>query len=267
MTDYLELEKAVIAVTAQAAALVRQTDFQIHQKADVVDIVTSSDLLVQHFLQEKLAALLPGSGFYCEEENVRDLTREYVWVIDPIDGTANYARGIDNCVISVALVHHGNAVVGVVRNIFKEDVYAATIGTGARKNGRQIHVSERPFEDGLFCTAMSLYRKEFAPVCNDIIFDTYMKCNDVRRFGSCAVELCYLAEGKCELYFELRVFPWDYAAALLILQEAGGVLHGFADEKLEFNKPTVLVGANNVENYRVLANIVRNHLTSVPYEE
>ena len=87
MTDYLELEKAVIAVTAQAAALVRQTDFQIHQKADVVDIVTSSDLLVQHFLQEKLAALLPGSGFYCEEEN----EAEYRKTVE-LDYETNYGK-------------------------------------------------------------------------------------------------------------------------------------------------------------------------------
>ncbi len=266
MTDYLKLENKVIEITAEAAALVRAADFQIHQKG-TLDIVTSNDLLVQHFLQEKLSALLPGSGFYCEEENIRELNREYVWVIDPIDGTANYARGIDFCVISVGLLHHGQAVVGVVRYIFKEEVYAAALGSGARKNGLPIHVSDKPFEDSLFCTAMSLYKKEFAPVCNQIIFDTYMKCNDVRRFGSCAAELCFMAEGKCELYFELRIFPWDYAASLLILQEAGGVLRGFADEELAFNKPTVLVGANSMENYRILADIVGKHLKSVPYEE
>ena len=267
MKKYVELENAVIAITAEAVELVRATDFQIHEKNNILDIVTSSDLMVQHYLQEKLSALIPRCGFYCEEEDQRDLFQEYVWVIDPIDGTANFARGISDCVVSVGLLHNREPVVGVVRAIYYDEVYSAAKGSGARKNGVPIHVSERPFEAGLFCTAMSLYKKEYAKVCNDIIFDTYMKCNDVRRLGSCAKELCCIAEGKYELYFEMRVFPWDYAASLLILQEAGGVLRGFADEILTFNKPTVLVGANNMENYRFLANIVCNHLDCVPYEE
>lgn len=267
MQDYLKLEQQIAEITAQAAQMVREVEFDIHQKAGALDIVTSSDLMVQHFLQEKLSRLLPGSGFYCEEENLRQLQQEFVWVIDPIDGTANYSRGMDACVISVALLHHGKPVVGVVRNINKDEIYSATSGGGATKNGKPIHVSARPFAEGLFCTAMSLYKKEYAKLCNDIIFDVYMKANDVRRFGSCAMELCYMAEGKCELYFELRIFPWDYAASLLILQEAGGVLRGFADEELHFDKPTPLVGANSQENYRILADIVCHHMQQVPYED
>ena len=263
MLDYLELETRLQEITAKVAEMVRFTQFDIHQKAGDLDIVTSNDLAAQHYLQKHLSELLPESGFYCEEENVRQLDREYVWVIDPIDGTANYARGIGECCISVGLLHHGKPVVGVVRCIFRDDVYSAIAGCGARKNGQPIHVSDRPFKAGLFCTAMCLYTKEHAALCNEIIFDAYMKCNDVRRFGSCAIELCYLAEGKCELFFELRVFPWDYAAALLILQEAGGMLRGFADEELRFNKPTALVGANNPENYRILADIVCRHMKQI----
>ncbi len=114
---------------------------------------------------------------------------------------------------------------------------------------------------------MSLYRKEYAEICRDIIFDVYNKCNDFRRFGSCALELCYLAAGKCDLYFEIRVFPWDYAASYLILKEAGGVLKGLNGENLSYDKPTVLVGANNLENYEKLNDIIKKYLKELPYTE
>ena len=114
---------------------------------------------------------------------------------------------------------------------------------------------------------MSLYKKDYAKICGDIIYETYMQCNDVRRFGSCAIELCYLAAGKCDLYFEIRVFPWDYAAAYLILSEAGGIVRGLGDKKLELNRPTVVVAANNAENYERLSRIVNKYLKKTPYEE
>jgi myo-inositol-1(or 4)-monophosphatase len=114
---------------------------------------------------------------------------------------------------------------------------------------------------------MSLYKKEHAKVCSDIIFDAYLRCNDVRRFGSCAIELCYLAAGMCELYFEIRVFPWDFGAALLILREAGGVARGLQDSELSYTRPTVVIGANNEENYRILSDIVNSHLQNTPYED
>ena len=109
--------------------------------------------------------------------------------------------------------------------------------------------------------------EEFAKNNNIIILDTYMQCNDVRRFGTCALELCYLAAGRCDLYFEIRVFPWDYAAGYLILREAGGVLRGLRGEELDFRKVTLLVGANNEENYEKLDAIVNSHIKSLPYEE
>ena len=119
-------------------------------------------------------------------------------------------------------------------------------------NGSKLSVSDRVFENGLLCTAMSLYNKQYAKVCSDIIYEAYMQCNDVRRFGACALELCYMAAGTCDLYFEYRVLPWDYSAAYLILQEAGGVLVGRGGETLGCDVPTMLIGANTQKNLEKL---------------
>ena len=97
-------------------------------------------------------------------------------------------------------------------------------------------------------------------VCAKVIFDAYFRCNDVRRFGSCAMELCYLAAGQCDLFFEYRVQAWDYSAAYLILTEAGGVLTGGRGENLSCDTPTMLVGANNGANHAQLLEIVSKYI-------
>ena len=114
---------------------------------------------------------------------------------------------------------------------------------------------------------MSIYKKEYADVCNSIILETYKQCNDFRRFGSAALELCYLASGKCDLYFEIRVFAWDCAAGAYILRKAGGIVKTYNDEDLTYTKvPFVVIGANTEDNYKKLSEIVHKHVKKKPLE-
>lgn len=255
METYL-LEK-VIAIVKEASALMVNNDFEIHEKNGFENLVTSSDLAVQQFLTDKLSKLLPGSGFFCEEEDAHDV-ESYTWIIDPIDGTANYARQIADCCISVGLSYQGSLILGVVYSPGRGKMYYAEKGKGAFMNGKPIHVSDRPFENGMFCTAMSTYHKEYAKVCSDIIYEAYMQCNDLRRFGSAAVELCMMAEGKVELYFEMQLQPWDYAASTLILQEAGGTTMDLEGNQPSLTHSSLFVAANTTENCQRLLSIVRH---------
>lgn len=249
----------------EASGLMVSGGFEIRQKDGIENLVTSSDLAVQHFLTRRLSEILPGSGFLCEEEDFRDLDEEYVWIVDPIDGTANYARGIGDCCISVALARGSELLEGVVYSPGRKEMYSASKGNGALLNGKRIHVSARPFEEGLLCTAMSTYRKEYAGICSDIIYDLYMRCNDLRRFGSAALELCMLAKGMVELYFEMRLQPWDYAAATLILKEAGGFIAGFDGELPSLSKPSLVVAANTEDSLENVMDTVHRHLGVLPY--
>lgn len=247
-------------IIREASALMVRSGFSIKKKGSAENIVTTSDLAVQDYLTSRLSALLPGSGFLCEEEDISDLGHEYVWIIDPIDGTANYARGSENCCISVALVRHFQPVLGIVYSPWRAELYSAQRGRGAFCNGSPIHVSDRPFEDGMLYTAMSTYRKEFAGACRDIIYDLFMECNDFRRLGSAAVELCRMAAGKAELYFEMRLMPWDYAAAGLILEEAGGCIAGFDGSAPSLQKPSLVAAANCRQSLDRLLGVVHRHL-------
>ena len=256
----------IITVVKEASALMVRSGFEVHDKGTRENLVTSSDVAVQKFLTEHLAAILPGSGFLCEEEDLNDIAgHEYVWIIDPIDGTANYARGNENCCISVALIRGGKQYMGVVYSPWRGECYWAVKGEGAFCNGKPIHVSNRSFEDGMLFTAMSTYHKEWARSCSDIIFDLYRQCNDIRRTGSAAVELCLMAAGFADLYFEMRLLPWDYAAASLILSEAGGSICSFDGQFPPLYAPSMVIAANTPSSCTRILDVVRRHLPSLPY--
>lgn len=264
--DLSELKEKVIRLVKQASKIMKES-FTFEEKGSPSNIVTSADIGVQKFLEEKLTKLLPGSTLLGEEGEQHQSESAYLWIVDPIDGTTNFSRGIGECAISVALLHGEEIVIGIVYNPYQKKLFSAERGKGAWCNGKKIHVSNASFEEGIFCTALSLYRKEYADKCMEVISEVYAQCNDFRRFGSCALELCYLAEGKCDLYFEFRVFPWDYAAAYLILKESGGVIYGQKNEELHFDRATPIIAANTKENYEKLRTIIEKHIDDYPYEE
>lgn len=261
------LLESVCDIVRQAAAFMLCDDFSVEQKDSVVNVVTTADKQVQKFLEKQLPSLVPGSGVFGEEDTVCAKDAESLWIVDPIDGTMNFTRHLGESAISVALFHKGYPLLGVVYNPFRKELFSAKKGEGAWLNGCRIGVSQASFAEGLFCTAWSLYNKALAPQCKAIMEETYAACNDFRRFGSCALELCYLAAGRCDLYFEIRVFPWDWAAGGLILTEAGGVITGLDDDLPPYDRATPLIAANNRSNYQRLQDIVTKHIPEVPYEE
>lgn len=263
-------------IVREASKLMLVDTFDITEKGDIANIVTSSDVAVQDFLCQRLVEALPGSGFLCEEEDMWDTSQEYTWIIDPIDGTANYSRGIDQCAICVGLrcVHEnddddvdgklkcnaakaGEMLMSCVYLPRTDEMFCAEKGKGATRNGQPIHVSDRPFENSIMCTALAVYHKEYADECSRIIVECFKQCNDIRRFGAAAPELCYLAMGRVELYFEYLLSPWDFAAASLILTEAGGVLCDLEGNQLTCTEPRGVLAANNKENLQCLLAIVR----------
>lgn len=246
----------IIDIVKEAAGLMQTDAFEISEKEGFANIVTSSDVAVQDFLCGRLKELMPDSGFLCEEEDMWDTSHEYTWIIDPIDGTANYSRGIAQCAICVGMKHNEDMAMGVVYIPMTGEMFYAEQGKGAFLNGRQIHVSDRPFENSLLCTALPVYHKEYAQMCSDIIVEAFGRCNDIRRFGACAPELCYLAMGRCELYFEYLLSPWDYAAASLIVTEAGGTITATDGSPVKLTQKGGVIAANNAANHKQMADIV-----------
>lgn len=237
--------------------------FSVYEKEGISNLVTTADKAVEEHLKKVLLTILSDAGFLGEEGDSVD-GNGYCFVVDPIDGTANFARGLNASVVSVGLMKDGKDCLGVVYNPYTNELYYAESGKGAFLNGEPIHVSDRDFSHSLYYTAFSLYRKEFANSCMNILRDVYAECDDFRREGSAALEICRLASGKGELYFEFRVFPWDSCAAEIILREAGGFSYHLYSENSDATQPFPIVAANTKENFEKLKAIVKKEVTELP---
>ena len=194
-----------------------------HEKTSAADLVTEYDLAVEAFLKEQLPPLCPGSIFYGEEkaENA-DPSRGWAFIVDPIDGTTNFVRGLRQSAISVALARDGQVEYAVVFDPYKNEMFSARRGGGAFLNGAPIHVSEKPLAEGIFGMGTAIYRREYLEPTMRVTEQLFRRACDFRRLGAAALDLCDVACGRVELFFEYSLCPWDFAAGSLIITEAGG---------------------------------------------
>ena len=254
MTDSA-LQQNIEEIVREAASFMTR-DFTVESKGTIANQVTSSDVAVEGFLKEQLARLVPGSGFIAEESGRESTQTEYLWIIDPIDGTANYVRNLGSSGICVGLYRNMEPFIGVVYNPYRNELFSARKGAGATCNGRVIHVSDRDFAHSLFCTSLACYRKEYAHVCAQILEQVYLQSDDFRRFGSAAIELTALAAGRAELFYEISLSPWDHAAGRVIIEEAGGCVASVYDDEIDYGREVSFIAANNKENLEKLRNII-----------
>jgi len=195
---------------------------KVQFKSDA-DLVTEADKEVEQFLHDRLRARFPGAGFRGEEGTGDGHTGDRHFIVDPIDGTTSFVHGIPFFSISVALKEMGQTVLGAVYAPALDDFYAAERGKGARKNGQALRVSQtETLINALGATGFACVRQRVTPNNLALFNDAVFKLRGIRRLGSAALDLCLVAEGKFDLYWELNIMPWDIAAGVLIVEEAGG---------------------------------------------
>ena len=223
----------MIEIVREAGEIVlsaRDIAAQTHEKSSAADLVTEYDLAVENFLKSKLPPLMPGSIFYGEEEQENaDPLKGWAFIVDPIDGTTNFVRGLKQSAVSVALAKDGVVQYGVVLDPYKSELFSAERGKGAFRNGQPVHVSRKPLAEGIFGMGTALYRREYLEPTMRLTQQLFQRSCDFRRMGAAALDLCNVACGRTEVFFEYSLCPWDYAAASLIVTEAGGFisdLHG-----------------------------------------
>ena len=194
----------------------------ITEKSSPIDVVTKYDTAVQAHLYRKLKELLPEAGFLGEEGAHEEITTEWTFIVDPIDGTANFVRNFAHSVISIALAKNGVSEYGVVYNPFRGEMFAAQRGCGATLNGCLIRVSDSDAAHGIVLCGSTAYDRELTDKHFTMMRELYNQMGDFRRLGAAAMDLCYIAAGRAEVFFECRLRPWDIAAGSLIITEAGG---------------------------------------------
>lgn len=241
--------KTIDAIVRESGRMMlKETDPEVTLKEGHANYVTQTDRDVQDFLRGKLTALLPGSDFFGEEQDNGVLTDHPTWVVDPIDGTTNYIRGLHHSSVSVALSVGKRLELAAVYNPYRDEMFLAQAGKGATLNGQAIHCSVTPFEHAVVAFGSSLYSPELVDATMSAIREYMRVCGDLRRFGSAALDLAYVACGRCDVFFEFSLSPWDYAAGLLLVQEAGGKtdLLNLTADHLDFTKPASVFAASAV---------------------
>ena len=189
-----------------------------------VDLVTEYDVRTENFLKEKLQKLFPTFTIVGEETHAeRNYPAENVIFIDPIDGTTNFVKGFQHSAISVGLAKDKELIAGVVLDPDLDNLFYAEKGKGAYLNGKPIHVSDCALKESLVLFGTCPYEHELAEKTFKLTEQIFYNCLEVRRCGSAALDICYVAAGKADLYYELILRPWDLAGATVILREAGGI--------------------------------------------
>lgn len=229
----------------------KNDSLDIEYKDGAANIVTRYDKMIQEILKNELLKILPDANFIGEEEDLHKeiSTSGYTYIVDPIDGTMNFSRGLSLSAISVALLKDGIPYIGVCYNPYLDEMFIAQKNMGAYLNNKQIKVSDKNLNEGLLLIGSSPYSKELHKESIELLYKYSTIATDFRRVGAAVLDLCNIACGRAELYIELKLQPWDYAAGTLIVQEAGGNVTNMNQEEMKFNKPSSIVASNNKEDY------------------
>lgn len=198
------------------------------------NFVTRCDTGVQNFLKGELERRWPDIQFLGEEGgcSAPDPAGR-VFVLDPVDGTANLMHHFGHSAISLALVENGEPVLALVYNPFRDEMFTAKKGAGAFCNGKPMRASAAPgLSRSVVAVGTSPYDRQYADSNFELFRKVYGRCEDIRRTGSAALDLAYVAAGRLEGYFERNLKPWDFAAGILLVTEAGGRVSGWDGKAL-----------------------------------
>ena len=239
--------KAVQEIILEASRLFADRHAAEHRKTKgVADYVTDVDFAVQSFIQEQLRQLYPEIQFMGEEKDNQEIDLEApLWVLDPVDGTTNLIHDFRASAISLALLEHREPVLGIIYHPYLQEMYQAQKGMGSFCNGERIHVSNATtMEESLIVIGTSPYEKQMAKKLFPIFQRIFEKSQDIRRSGSAAIDLAYVAAGRVEGFFEKNLKLWDYAAGMLLIKEAGGKVFDWSGNPLTAKRVSGVVAGN-----------------------
>lgn len=219
----------------------------VTEKEGIGNYVTELDEGLQELLRSQLAELLPEAGFQGEEGG-KTQTSGLRWIVDPIDGTTNFVRNLHYSCVSVALAEDDTPLMGVVYNPYLDLCYSAEKGKGARCNGVPLTVSGHSLDRSLVSVGFTSYEREQTDRMFRLFRDLFDNCEDIRSFGSAALDLCAVGAGSLDVFVELQLKPWDYAAAACIITEAGGVISDLKGNPLPLSTGSGVL-AGNKSNY------------------
>jgi len=230
------------AIAREAGTLLLQffdKNIRIEYKGDA-DLVTAADRKSEALIRERIRQTWPGHDVLGEEEGLRDTGSEYRWYVDPLDGTTNFAHGFPVFCVSLGLQHRGQMVAAVVYDPTRDEMFAAERAKGATLDDRPIHVSQtKLLKESLVGTGFPSHKRHKNPNIH-FYHQITLRSHGVRRAGSAALDLCYVACGRMDGFWEFNLNPWDTAAGVLIVEEAGGIVSNFRGGPFELHSRETL---------------------------
>lgn len=254
MQDLSKYLDAAIHATNISSEMIKNSFYNEHQikHKGTVDLVTEVDIASEKKLREELAKACPEVKFFGEESGGENWKNGDFWIVDPIDGTTNFANRLPHFSISIAMCHNGIPVAGIVKNPIKDETYTAIKNGGSFFNGKQMHVTNvTDMNEALAVTGFPYNRREHMDEILARLRNMLMHVADVRRFGSAALDLCYIARGIYSVYWEKNLKPWDVAAGKLIVEEAGGKVTRYDGSEMELDALELLATNNILHNQSI----------------
>jgi myo-inositol-1(or 4)-monophosphatase len=227
------------------------------------DLVTQADRRSEALIVSRLQKYFPEHAVAAEEGTGKDTASEYRWHVDPLDGTTNFAHGYPCFCVSMALARKNELLVGVIYNPVYDELFTAARGEGATFNGRKIHCSKiDALKNSLLCTGFPNHNRQANPNIH-FYWDFTLRSHGVRRDGSAALDLAFVAMGRFDSFWEFGLNPWDTAAGVVLVEEAGGKVTDMQGQPYALGGPSILAsnGLIHTEMVRVAAEVTRQAVT------
>jgi myo-inositol-1(or 4)-monophosphatase len=237
------IEKAT-KIVMEAYSLPKITEFK-----GKTDLVTQTDRQSEEIIISTIKNVFPEHGIIAEESGSTNKESEYQWIIDPLDGTTNFVHGYPSFGISIGVMHHDEYLCGIVKELPAKHTYSAIKGKGAFCDGKQIHVSDvDTLDQSLLVTGFG-YEHGEKWSANMELFNQFTDITQgARRLGAAAIDMCHVASGKVDGYWEFDIKPWDTCAGVLIIQEAGGNVTKMDGTKYSIHNPQILATNGKIHN-------------------
>lgn len=242
----------IINISTEAGELIRskyETNFTLEFKTNESDLVTDVDKASEKIIVDFVKKKYPTHGIITEEGGTTVSKSEYNWVIDPLDGTVNFAHGFPMFAVSVGIQKNGKTIAGVVYDIMQKVIYSAEIGNGAYENEKKIKVNENAnLRHALLVTGFPYDVRENPENALGKFAALTKASRGIRRLGSAAIDFCYVAKGVFDGFWEIHLKPWDMCAGKLIVEEAGGLVTDFNGENITIFSKKVLASNGTLHN-------------------
>ena len=255
--DLQRIKRVGVAAAVNGADVLRKHFGKLRavRKKEAIDLVTEADLRSEAAIIETITRAFPEHAILAEESGIRD-GNDKRWIVDPLDGTTNFLHGLPHWAVSIALEHKGEIVAGVIFDAAKDEMFFAEKGTGAWMNESRIRVSGRNrMIEAIFATGVPFGTKKTLPATLHDLGRLMPQCAGVRRWGSAALDLAYVAAGRYDGFWERELHAWDIAAGLLIVKEAGGLIGPIREGHDPLEHGDVLVA--NEPIYDAFAKVIR----------